>query len=76
MYKDFKKCLKGKLHIIIICVRSRKIRQLWKKKSCQVWKWCIFSEQLYSYKVEKIYSDLYDGGTNFAQHQTNLCRIL
>ena len=28
MYKDFKKCLKGKLHIIIICLRSRKTREL------------------------------------------------
>ena len=28
MYKDFQKYLKGKLHIIIICLRSRKIRQL------------------------------------------------
>ena len=27
MYKDFKKCLKGKLHIIIICLRTRKIRE-------------------------------------------------
>ena len=28
MYKDFKKFLKGKSHIIIICLRSRKIREL------------------------------------------------
>ena len=28
MYKDFKKRLKGKLHTIIIRLRSRKIRQL------------------------------------------------
>ena len=28
MYKDFKKCLKGKLHTIIICLRTRKIREL------------------------------------------------
>ena len=28
MYKDFKKCLKGKSHIIIICLRSRKMREL------------------------------------------------
>ena len=26
--KDLKKCLKGKLHIIIICLRLRKIREL------------------------------------------------
>ena len=30
MYKDFKKCLKGKLHIIIICLRTSKIRELLK----------------------------------------------
>ena len=28
MYKDFKKWVKGKLHITIIFLRSRKIRQL------------------------------------------------
>ena len=28
MYKDYKKFLKGKSHIIIICLRSRKIREL------------------------------------------------
>ena len=28
MYKDFKKFLKGQLHIIIICWRSSKIREL------------------------------------------------
>ena len=28
MYKDFKKWVKGKLHIIIIFLRSRKIREL------------------------------------------------
>ena len=35
MYKDFRKCLKGKLHIIIICLRSRKMRMLSKlPKNC------------------------------------------
>ena len=28
MYKDFRKCLKGKLNIIIICLRSRTMRSL------------------------------------------------
>ena len=28
MYKDYKKFLKGKSHINIICLRSRKIREL------------------------------------------------
>ena len=56
MYKDFKKCLKGKLHIIIMCIISRKIRELWTKKIAK------FESDAYSYRVEKIYSDLYDGG--------------
>ena len=56
MYKDSKKCLKGKLHIIIICIISRKIRQLWTKKIAK------FESDAYSYEVEKIYSDLYGGG--------------
>ena len=30
MYKEFKKCLKGKLYIIIISLKTRKIRELWK----------------------------------------------
>ena len=69
MYKDFKKCLKGKLHIIIICIISRKISQLWTKKmqSLKVMHIAI--------KLRKFTVICMVGGTNFAHHHTNLCNF-
>ena len=72
MYKDFKKCLKGKLHIIIMCIISRKIRQLWTKKIAK------FESDAYSYRaieLRKFTVICMMGGTNFAHHRTNLCNF-